>query len=75
MRGYLDGLDDPDDLDDDADVVDDVWSGRLELGLARPTGAHIDIRTTHAEQRMQCSASRPISSASTSVRPLSSSTR
>ncbi len=36
-----------------ADVVDDVWSGRLELGLARPTGAHIDIRTTQAEQRMQ----------------------
>jgi nucleoside-diphosphate-sugar epimerase len=36
-----------------ADVVDDVWSGRLELGLARPTGAHIDIRTTEAEQRMQ----------------------
>ncbi len=36
-----------------ADVVDDVWHGRLELGLARPTGAHIDIRTTVAEQRMQ----------------------
>ena len=36
-----------------ADVVDDVWHGRLELGLARPTGAHIDIRTTQAEQRMQ----------------------
>jgi nucleoside-diphosphate-sugar epimerase len=36
-----------------ADVVDGVWNGRLELGLARPTGAHIDIRTTQAEQRMQ----------------------
>jgi nucleoside-diphosphate-sugar epimerase len=36
-----------------ADVVDDVWNGRLALGLARPTGAHIDIRTTQAEQRMQ----------------------
>ena len=36
-----------------ADVVDDVWDGRLELGLGRPTGAHIDIRTTGAEQRMQ----------------------
>ena len=36
-----------------ASVVDDVWEGRLELGLARPTGAHIDIRTTRAEQRMQ----------------------
>jgi nucleoside-diphosphate-sugar epimerase len=36
-----------------APVVDDVWEGRLELGLARPTGAHIDIRTTRAEQRMQ----------------------
>jgi nucleoside-diphosphate-sugar epimerase len=36
-----------------ADVVDDVWQGRVELGLARPTGAHIDIRTTQAEQRMQ----------------------
>jgi len=36
-----------------ADVVDDVWHGRLELGLARPTGAHIDIRTTQSEQRMQ----------------------
>ncbi|HEU5308148.1 MAG TPA: NAD-dependent epimerase/dehydratase family protein [Acidimicrobiia bacterium] len=36
-----------------ADVVDDVWHGRLELGLGRPTGAHIDIRTTAAEQRMQ----------------------
>ena len=35
------------------DVVDDVWDGRLELGLGRPTGAHIDIRTTHAELRMQ----------------------
>jgi len=35
------------------DVVDDVWNGRLELGIARPTGAHIDIRTTQAEQRMQ----------------------
>lgn len=34
-------------------VVDDVWDGRLELGLARPTGAHIDIRTTQAEHRMQ----------------------
>src|SRR5829696_2517038 len=36
-----------------ADVVDDVWNGRRELGLARPTGAHIDIRSTQAEQRMQ----------------------
>ena len=36
-----------------ADVVDDVWHGRLELGLARPTGARIDIRTTPSEQRMQ----------------------
>jgi nucleoside-diphosphate-sugar epimerase len=36
-----------------ADVVDDVWHGRRELGLGRPTGAHIDIRTTGAEQRMQ----------------------
>jgi nucleoside-diphosphate-sugar epimerase len=36
-----------------AEVVDDVWDGRLELGLARPSGAHIDIRTTQAEQRMQ----------------------
>lgn len=36
-----------------AGVVDDVWHGRLQLGLARPTGAHIDIRTTQAEQRMQ----------------------
>jgi nucleoside-diphosphate-sugar epimerase len=36
-----------------AEVVDDVWNGRLELGLARPTGAHIDIRTSAAEQRMQ----------------------
>ena len=35
------------------EVVDDVWDGRLELGLGRPTGAHIDIRTTQAEQRMQ----------------------
>jgi nucleoside-diphosphate-sugar epimerase len=35
-----------------ADVVDDVWDGRLELGLGRPTGAHIDIRTTGGEQRM-----------------------
>jgi nucleoside-diphosphate-sugar epimerase len=35
------------------EVVDDVWEGRLQLGLARPTGAHIDIRTTQAEQRMQ----------------------
>jgi nucleoside-diphosphate-sugar epimerase len=34
-------------------LVDDVWHGRVELGLARPTGAHIDIRTTQAEQRMQ----------------------
>jgi nucleoside-diphosphate-sugar epimerase len=36
-----------------ADLVDDVWEGRLELGLGRPTGAHIDIRTTQAEQRMR----------------------
>ncbi len=36
-----------------AGVVDDVWDGRLELGLGRPTGAHIDIRTTGNEQRMQ----------------------
>jgi len=35
------------------EVVDAVWDGRLELGLGRPTGAHIDIRTTQAEQRMQ----------------------
>jgi nucleoside-diphosphate-sugar epimerase len=36
-----------------ATVVDDVWDGRRELGLARPTDAHIDIRSTQAEQRMR----------------------
>jgi nucleoside-diphosphate-sugar epimerase len=34
-------------------VVDGVWHGRIELGLARPTGAHIDIRSTAAQERMQ----------------------
>jgi nucleoside-diphosphate-sugar epimerase len=36
-----------------SDLVDDVWHGRLELGLGRPTGAHVDIRTTSSERRMQ----------------------
>jgi nucleoside-diphosphate-sugar epimerase len=35
-----------------ADVVEEIWSGRLELGLGRPTGAHIDIRSSSAERRM-----------------------
>lgn len=39
-------------------VVEDIWSGRLELGLARPTGAHIDIRSSSAERRMQDAAIR-----------------
>jgi nucleoside-diphosphate-sugar epimerase len=41
-----------------ADVVDDVWHGRRTLGLGRPTGAHIDIRTSHSEQRMHETAIR-----------------
>jgi nucleoside-diphosphate-sugar epimerase len=36
-----------------ADVVEDVWQGRLELGLGRPTGALIDIRSTSGPSRMQ----------------------
>jgi nucleoside-diphosphate-sugar epimerase len=40
------------------DVVEDIWSGRLELGIGRPTGAHIDIRSTSSELRMQDAAIR-----------------